>query len=101
MAASAAVGNSSGGGGGPSTAEEGVAASSHTTYASAKRCTAHEGCVHFNRARAAFHGLGVAIAGADAGAGETAQPYLARGWLFGEPNFEAFALEAAEGEGRK
>ena len=66
-----------------------AAASHGSSYLAAKRCGAHSGCARFNRARAAFHGL----AGEEGAA--AAAPCLSRGWLFGEPDLEAFPLRDA------
>jgi hypothetical protein len=75
----------------------------HSSYASAKRCSVHAGCALYNRARAAFHGT-VGGEGNSAGAapplslaaaaGAAAAPSLARAWLFGEADLEAFPINA-------
>jgi hypothetical protein len=77
--------------------------SPHSSYASAKRCSVHAGCALYNRARAVFHGTaggeGKAAEAAPpsslaAAAGAAAAPSLARAWLFGEADLEAFPINA-------
>ena len=81
--------------GGDGPAAEGSVAVAHDSYASAKRCSAHAGCAHFNRARAAFHGGSNNASGAEgvASSSSSSSPTLASGWLFGAPDLEEFAFE--------